>query len=106
MVEGVAAMNKVNILPLFGLAVCALPFICSAPALAEEAKAGEPKMLSGMSVVGNSEAPKSLFIVPWKSSRIDFDTSLRSGLMDESLQPVDKEVFMRELDYYEIRQAQ
>ncbi len=60
------------------------------------------KTLSGMSIVGNTEAPKSLFIVPWKSSEIGFETSLNAG-MDDSMGPVDKEVFMRELDFYEIR---
>ena len=28
------------------------------------------KELSGMSIVGNDEAPKSLYIVPWKSSEV------------------------------------
>lgn len=75
-------------------------------AYAEESNGSDAKMLSGISLIGNSDAPKSLFIVPWQGSTIDFETSLHSGLMDDSLRPVDKEVFMRELDYYEIRHAQ
>jgi hypothetical protein len=35
----------------------------------------EAKELSGMSIVGNDEAPKSLYIVPWKSSEIGVETS-------------------------------
>jgi len=62
-------------------------------------------MLSGISVVGDDEAPKSLFIVPWKSSEIGFETGLTSGLMDDTMRPVDKDVFMREIDFYEIRHA-
>jgi hypothetical protein len=65
----------------------------------------EPKMVSGISIVGNNEAPKSLFIVPWKSSEIGFETNLSSGMTDDSLRPVDKDVFMREIDFYEIRHA-
>ncbi|MDY6979427.1 MAG: hypothetical protein SV201_06060 [Pseudomonadota bacterium] len=61
----------------------------------------EARTLSGISVVGNKEAPKSLYIVPWKSSEIGIETSLTSGLMDESLRPVDKEVFQRQLDFYD-----
>jgi len=61
----------------------------------------EARTLSGISVLGNKEAPKSLYIVPWKSSEIGIETSLTSGLMDESLRPVDKEVFQRQLDFYE-----
>ncbi|HEY9052410.1 MAG TPA: hypothetical protein VIQ03_12740 [Gammaproteobacteria bacterium] len=60
------------------------------------------KELSGISIIGNKEAPKSLYIVPWKDSEVGVETSLTSGLLDESMRPVDKEVFMRELNYYQI----
>ena len=62
----------------------------------------KPKTLSGMSILGNEEAPKSLVIVPWKSSEIGDDVSLTDTLDDRAL-PVDKEVFLRELRFYEIR---
>ena len=56
----------------------------------------------GMSVLGNQEAPTSLVIVPWKSSELGRSPSA-SPMLDDSRQPVDKEVFMRALRYYEIR---
>jgi hypothetical protein len=69
----------------------------------------EPKLTSvpggkalGMSVLGNQETPTSLVIVPWKSSEVGRATGI-SPMLDDSRQPVDKEVFMRELRYYEIR---
>jgi hypothetical protein len=65
----------------------------------------EVKELSGISIIGNKEAPKSLYIVPWKNSEVGVETSLTSGLLDESNKLVDKEVFMRELDFYELSQA-
>jgi hypothetical protein len=86
-------------------AVMTLLLICN-PASLQAAEGAEPKMLSGISVVGNNEAPKSLFIVPWKSSEIGFETNLNAGLMDDSLRPVDRDVFMREIYFYEIRHAQ
>lgn len=58
------------------------------------------KSISGISIVGNKEAPKSLFIVPWKSSEIGDANSLSSSLLNEKMVPVDKEVFQRELDFY------
>jgi hypothetical protein len=61
-----------------------------------------PKALSGMSILGNQEAPKALVIVPWKSSQLG-DTLGISKTLDDGRQPVDKEVFMRQLSYYEIR---
>ena len=56
----------------------------------------------GMSILGNQEAPKALVIVPWKSSELGNGLSV-STLLDDSRQPVDKEVFMRMLLYYDIR---
>ena len=56
----------------------------------------------GMSILGNQEAPKALVIVPWKSSELGNGPNV-STLLDDSRRPVDKEVFMRMLSYYEIR---
>jgi hypothetical protein len=66
--------------------------------------AEEVKELSGISIIGNKEAPKSLYIVPWKNSQVGVETSLTSGLLDESSKLIDKEVFMRELEFYELSQ--
>lgn len=71
----------------------------SAPA--GKAPAGDVAM-SGMSILGNDEAPKSLVLVPWKSSQLGDMPSL-SRLPDDSIKPVDKDVFARELSYYQIR---
>ena len=60
------------------------------------------KEISGISIVGNKEAPKSLFIVPWKSSELGDANSLSSSLLNEKMVPVDKEVFQRELDFYSL----
>ena len=76
---------------------------------AEEAPQGNgvdsPKTMSGMSILGNEEAPKSLVIVPWKSSRMGDELSL-SDTLDDRAQPVDKEVFLRELRFYAIRSGE
>ena len=73
------------------------------PVIAEEKKVdAEVKELSGISIIGNKEAPKSLYIVPWQNSEVGVATSLSSGLLDDSMRPLDKEVFLRELDFYEL----
>ncbi|HXV74681.1 MAG TPA: hypothetical protein VD788_00050 [Candidatus Polarisedimenticolaceae bacterium] len=69
---------------------------------AQPQKEDGPKLVSGMSILGNQEAPKSLVIVPWKSSEIGDSIGI-STMLDDSRQPIDKEVFMRALSYYEIR---
>ncbi len=63
---------------------------------------GEAKEISGMSIVGNNETPTSLVIVPWKSSEIGQETKLKSNLLDDGLTPVDRVVFRRELDFYQL----
>ena len=78
----------------------------SKPAREDEApKDTGPKTMSGMSILGNEETPKSLVIVPWKSSEMGDDIGL-SDTLDDRAQPVDKEVFLRELEYYEIRSGE
>ena len=57
----------------------------------------------GMSILGNQEAPKALVIVPWKRSELGNVQGI-STLLDDSRLPIDKEVFMRMLSYYEITQ--
>jgi len=61
----------------------------------------EAKELSGMSIVGNDEAPKSLYIVPWKSSELGDEARLNMRV-DGSAVPVDRDVFLRQLAYYRI----
>ena len=65
-------------------------------------KGSEVKTMSGMSVLGNQEAPTSLVIVPWKSSEMGDGIGVSKSL-DTKIRPVDKDVFVRELRYYHIR---
>lgn len=83
--------------------------VASGSAVADDAAAPrtteKPKgdvQMSGMSVLGNDDSPKSLALVPWKTSLLGDAPSL-SKLLDDSTQPVDKEVFMRELAYHQIK---
>ena len=84
------------------LVCCTTLLLLAAPVLAEEAADPEDKLLSGMSIVGDHEAPKSLVIVPWKSSELG-DALAVSRALDDGPHPVDRDVFERELDYYRIR---
>ncbi len=65
----------------------------------EKVSKDNPKELSGMAIVGNDEAPKSLYIVPWKSSELGVATSL-DMMLSEADVPVDKDVFKRMLEFY------
>jgi len=98
-------MNRyARLLPAIVLATGRCAAAEEAPA--EPKKKDEPqrdeKALDGMSILGNQEAPKALVIVPWKSSELG-DVLGVAPLLDDSKAPVDREVFLRSLHYYEIR---
>lgn len=85
---------------LFGLCLLLAPLSTT---MAED-NGSAAKELSGMSIVGNDDSPKALYIVPWKSTEIGEETSL-SMKLTESAVPVDRDVFMRQLDFYEVSAA-
>jgi hypothetical protein len=78
--------------------------LVAVPALAAKKKE-EVVEMSGISIIGNRELPKTLFIVPWKNSEVGVETEL-SNTLNEGMQPLDREVFERELDYYEFSRPQ
>ena len=56
----------------------------------------------GISILGNEETPTSLVIVPWKSSNLGDGVGVLNVLDDRAV-PIDRDVFLRELRYYQIR---
>jgi hypothetical protein len=53
-------------------------------------------------ITGNRELPKVLYIVPWKRSDLgDVVGKPVNSLLDEVLQPLDRDVFRRENRYYD-----
>jgi len=52
-------------------------------------------------ITGNQELPKVLYIVPWKKAQPGDLTGLPvNTLLDEVLAPLDREEFIRQVDYY------
>lgn len=54
--------------------------------------------LEGLEIRGNSELPKSLYIVPWKKT----DRPVSAGrpaisLVNDILQPLDRDVFLKQI---------
>ena len=87
---------------MFRTLVYCIPLVLLAGAAnAGEGADGDDKLISGMSIVGDHESPKSLVIVPWKSSDLG-DRLDVSRILDDGRRPVDRDVFMRELNYYQI----
>ena len=57
--------------------------------------------LSRTEITGNQELPKVLYIVPWKKSDPgDLMGKPVNTLLDEVLAPIDREEFVRQVEYY------
>jgi hypothetical protein len=82
------------------------------PAAAASAKPGAPKGnakdrldLDSTQITGNRELPKVLYIVPWRSAEMgDLVGRPVNSLLDEVLEPVDRDVFRRQNRYFEALQ--
>ena len=62
--------------------------------------------LGTATVTGDREQPKVMYVVPWKRSDIgDLTGKPMNSLVDEILAPVDRDVFKREVVYYNAVQA-
>jgi hypothetical protein len=65
-------------------------------------KAEDRLQLDTTQITGNQELPKVLYIVPWKRSDLgDLLGKPANSLLDEVLEPVDRDVFRRENRYYD-----
>ncbi len=58
--------------------------------------------VGGMSIIGNRELPKTLYIVPWKDSDVSSEANFGGDLLNENMKVVDQEEFTRQLKYYEL----
>lgn len=66
------------------------------------AKGPDRVELETTDITGNRELPKVLYIVPWKRSDLgDLVGKPPNSLLDEVLQPIDRDVFLRENRYYD-----
>lgn len=76
--------------------LCALFLLTSQQLIAED-----KLEMEGISIVGNSELPKSLYIVPWKSpdKRASAGKPVNS-LINEILAPIERDSFQRRLKYF------
>lgn len=55
---------------------------------------------SGTVIIGDRESPIGLYIMPWRDSSAAADMDRPARLVKASLLPVDRPVFLRELQYH------
>jgi len=79
-----------------------------APATANKPAKGNAKDrldLDTTQITGNRELPKVLYIVPWRNAELgDLVGRPVNSLLDEVLEPVDRDVFRRQNRYFEALQ--
>ena len=51
-------------------------------------------------VTGNQEQPRVMYLVPWQQpGQLEFDYDMQGSFADEVFAPIDREEFVRGLDY-------
>ncbi len=61
--------------------------------------------LEGARIFSNKELPNITYIVPWKDEKLDtIEIQPVGNLFEEALRPVDREVFKREVELYQLLQ--
>lgn len=69
--------------------------------VAKDAPAHDRLELDTTQVTGSRELPKVLVIVPWKKADLgDLAGKPLNSLVDDALQPLDREVFRREIGFH------
>lgn len=93
-------MNNVNHIR-FLLACFAMVFTLGT--LAEDGPKQVDRLeLDSSSITGNQELPKVMYIVPWKEAGAgDLQGKPVNSLLDEVLAPLDREVFKRQVRYFD-----
>ncbi len=65
-------------------------------------QAEEAVEMQGLSIIGNQELPRMLYIVPWKASELpELSEPPLQSLIDEALAPIEREEFRRNVIYYD-----
>ena len=101
--------NALLTAPLLALAIVFSPSSACAQDASAETAAESPRprqvdslKLDATAITGNRELPKVLHIVPWKDSDFgDLTGRPVNSLLDEVLSPVDRDVFLRQMMYFE-----
>jgi len=83
------------------LAAC-FAMVLTMGAVAQESRQVDRLELDSSSITGNQELPKVMYIVPWKEADMgDLSGKPGNSLVNEVLAPLDRDVFRRQVRYYE-----
>jgi hypothetical protein len=97
-------MTQKHITAGFTLAIIALAIIFNTltTVYAADESPEQIKKLSGISIVGNKEAPKSLYIIPWQKTELTHSAKHSSELINNTMQPLDADSFRLQLELHKL----
>ncbi len=73
----------------------------------QQASAEEQINMDAMSIIGNKELPNILYILPWKQAELPGMVELPlSSLINDALQPIDRQTMLRRQYYKQIIKQQ
>lgn len=76
--------------------------ICTSLAAGLVVGADKPEQLDKATVFGDRELPNVMTIVPWQRPELgDLVSKPVTSLLDQAIEPLDRGVFVREIEYYE-----
>lgn len=95
------------VLPLSAFAQDEQPALDFSTGAAEPVRetAAQPPKDAGTTIVGERESPIGLYITPWRNAFSEQDIDRPPRLMEVDMAPVDRVVFVRQVEYYEALDA-
>lgn len=61
----------------------------------------EPQSDAGTTIVGERESPIGLYITPWRNAYAEQDIDRPARLLQVDMSPLDRDVFARQVEYYD-----
>lgn len=88
--------------PAVSTSIGAAPVIQAAPSARPSSAAGKAGGTdSGTNIIGELESPIGLYITPWRNATAEVDIDRPARLLSVQLEPLDRRVFARQVEYYE-----
>ncbi len=84
---------------VFAAVLCLLPLGLAAQDEEPAATARAPRI--GTTVLGERESPIGLYITPWRRAAPEAGIDRPARLLDQPLEPIDREVYRRQVEYNE-----
>ncbi|WP_020650065.1 hypothetical protein [Solimonas variicoloris] len=95
-----ASASAQDEMPAIGGGAADKPVVARPETLTPHAEGG------GTTIFGERESPIGLYIMPWRDARAEKDIDRPARLLQEKPVPIDRVVFNRQVEYYEVLAAE